>query len=302
MKTKKLFWVALTMMCTLTLHMNGQSANETKQQQRERLEKAADNDPTDWQKQIEAAHFLLDKDGGIYDQVGAMKYYERIYHMVADVNRVVPDSIFQETSIALMFTAMNLQDMENAMFYGDELKRYAQVTKNKESTGPIMVNTMATLLKMGTGQVLEAASRLKEVRDELSRREIQGLEYTDMMMMTLYEQVMSEFREFMEDKLIEVTIDGKTYVLIAIGDWNIEMPFVNWMPESKDVTKLFIDENGHITDDLHGEILFKFNWSEKDKAILKSEDTNSRLVTITPERRQQMIEAYRNYMKKKSKK
>ena len=301
MKTKKLFWVALTMMCTLTLHMNGQSANETKQQQRERLEKAADNDPTDWQKQIEAAHFLLDKDGGIYDQVGAMKYYERIYHMVADVNRVVPDSIFQETSIALMFTAMNLQDMENAMFYGDELKRYAQVTKNKESTGPIMVNTMATLLKMGTGQVLEAASRLKEVRDELSRREIKGLEDTDMMMMTLYEQVMSDYREFMENKLIEVTIDGKTYVMIAIGDWNIEMPFINWMPESKDVTKLFIDENGHITDDLHGEILFKFNWSEKDKAILKSEDTNSRLITVTPERRQQLIEAYRNYMKKSKK-
>lgn len=289
------------MMCTLTLHMNGQSANETKQQQRERLEKAADNDPTDWQKQIEAAHFLLDKDGGIYDQVGAMKYYERIYHMVADVNRVVPDSIFQETSIALMFTAMNLQDMENAMFYGDELKRYAQVTKNKESTGPIMVNTMATLLKMGTGQVLEAASRLKEVRDELSRREIKGLEDTDMMMMTLYEQVMSDYREFMENKLIEVTIDGKTYVMIAIGDWNIEMPFINWMPESKDVTKLFIDENGHITDDLHGEILFKFNWSEKDKAILKSEDTNSRLITVTPERRQQLIEAYRNYMKKSKK-
>lgn len=302
MKTKKLFWVALTVMCTLTLHMNGQSANETKQQQRERLEKAADNDPTNWQKQIEAAHFLLDKDGGIYDQVGAMKYYERIYHMVADVNRVVPDSIFQETSIALMFTAMNLQDVENAMFYGDELKRYAQVTKNKESTGPIMVNTMAVLLKMGTGQMLEAASRLKEVRDELSRREIKGLEDTDMMMMTLYEQVMSDYREFMENKLIEVTIDGKTYVMIAIGDWNIEMPFINWMPESKDVTKLFIDENGHITDDLHGTMEFKFNWSEKDKAIVKSEETNSRLITITPERRQQMIEAYRNYMKKKSKK
>ena len=301
MKTKKLFWVALTVMCTLTLHMNGQSANETKQQQRERLEKAADNDPTDWQKQIEVAHFLLDKDGGIYDQVGAMKYYERIYHMVADVNRVVPDSIFQETSIALMFTAMNLQDVENAMFYGDELKRYAQVTKNKESTGPIMGNTMAVLLQMGTGQMLEAASRLKEVRDELSRREIKGLEDTDMMMMTLYEQVMSDYREFMENKLIEVTIDGKTYVMIAIGDWNIEMPFVNWMPESKDVTKLFIDENGHITDDLHGTMEFKFNWSEKDKAIVKSEETNSRLITVTPERRQQLIEAYRNYMKKSKK-
>ena len=301
MKTKKLFWVALTVMCTLTLHMNGQSANETKQQQRERLEKAADSDPTNWQKQVEAAHFLLDKDAGIYDQIGAMKYYERIYHMVADVNRVVPDSIFQETSIALMFTAMNLQDVENAMFYGDELKRYAQVTKNKESTGPIMVNTMAVLLKMGTGQMLEAASRLKEVRDELSRREIKGLEDTDMMMMTLYEQVMSDYREFMENKLIEVTIDGKTYVMIAIGDWNIEMPFINWMPESKDVTKLFIDENGHITDDLHGTMEFKFNWSEKDKAIVKSEETNSRLITVTPERRQQLIEAYRNYMKKSKK-
>ena len=51
-------------------------------------------------------------------------------------------------------------------------------------------------------------------------------------------------------------------------------------------------------DDLHGQFIFNFNWSEKDKAVVKSEDTNTRLITVTPERRQQMVEAYRKYLKK----
>lgn len=299
MKTKSIFWAALTAMCVLTANMNGQSANETKQQQREQLEKAADNDPTNWQKQIEAAHFLLDEKEGIYDQVGAMKYYERIYHMVADVNRVVPDSIFQETSIALMFTAMNQQDMENAMYYGEELNRYCRVTKNKESTGPMMVNTMAVLLKMGMGQTLEAASRLQEVRNELSRREFQGQEYTDMMMVMFYDQIFDEYRDFVENKLVEITLDDKKYMLVAIGDWNVEKPFMGWMPESKGQPILLYGEDGRIHDDLHGEMKFNFNWSEAEKAVVQAPETNACLITVTPERRQQLIEAYKKYMKKK---
>ena len=62
MKTKKTFWVALMVMCTMTLNMSGQNANETLRQKYERLAKDADANPTDWKKQYEVAHILLDKE------------------------------------------------------------------------------------------------------------------------------------------------------------------------------------------------------------------------------------------------
>ena len=48
-------------MCAMTLNMNGQNANETLRQKYERLAKDADANPTDWKKQYEVAHMLLDK-------------------------------------------------------------------------------------------------------------------------------------------------------------------------------------------------------------------------------------------------
>ena len=298
MNAKSIFWAVLTLMCVMTANVNGQNSNETPQQKYERLAKVADADPTNWEKQLEAGHFLLDKEQGMYDMIGAMKYYERIYHLAADVNRVVPDSVFQEASVTLMFTAMNQQDLKTAMFYGDELNRYARVTKNEESTAPMLVNTMATLLEMSSGRTLEAASRLSDLRADLSRREFPGVEHTDMMMMLLYDMVLGEYMELVKDKLIEVTIEGKPYVILAAGNWNVEKPLMDWMDSGKDSYTVFIDEAGKVYDDLHGEIKFNFNWSEKEKAVVKSEDTNTRIITVTPERRQQLIEAYKKYLKK----
>ena len=97
---------------------------------------------------------------------------------------------------------------------------------------------------------------------------------------------------------MEVIIDGKPYVLIAEGLWNVEQPFMGWLadaPEGK--TPVFLGEDGRVYDDLHGQILFNYNWSEKDKGVVKSEDTNTRLITVTPEQRQRYVEAYKNYLK-----
>ena len=298
MKTKTIFWAALAMMSIMTANLNAQNANETPQQKYERLAKAADEDPTNWEKQMEAGHFLLNKDEGMYDQIGAMKYYERVYHLVADVNRAVPDSVFLEASMTLMITAMGQQDTKGAMFYGDELNRYVKVTKDAESTAPMAVNTMAVLLEMANERTIEAADRLSEVRKDLVRRGFQGVEHTDMLMAVLYDQVMDEYLEFAKNKLVEVTIDGKPYVILAAGDWNVEKPLMGWLSDNKESKTVFLGEDGVVRDDLHGQILFNFNWSEKDKAVVRSEDTNTRIITVTPERRQQLIEAYKKYLKK----
>lgn len=119
-----------------------------------------------------------------------------------------------------------------------------------------------------------------------------------MLMAVLYDQVMDEYLEFAQNKLVEVTIDGKPYVILAAGDWNVEQPLMGWLSDNKDSKTVFLGEDGVVRDDLHGQILFNFHWSEKDKAVVKSEDTNTRIITVTPERRQQLIEAYKKYLKK----
>ena len=299
MMTKKCFLGALMVMCALTLHVNGQNANETLRQKYERLAKDADANPNDWQKQYDAAHMLIDKESELYDQIGAGKYYERIYHLVADVNPAVPDSVFTEAGITLMFNALNHQDFQNAIFYGDELKRFVRQKKDKKSAIPVMVNTMSVLMQMAIERPLAGADLLGEAQKDLVRLNFSGVENMDVTKVVLYEQVLDSYREFVKDKLLEVIIDGKPYVLIAEGLWNVEQPFMGWLAdEPGGKTPIFLGEDGRVYDDLHGQILFNYNWSEKDKGVVKSEDTNTRLITVTPERRQQMIEAYRKYVNK----
>ena len=278
MKTKKTFWVALMVMCTMTLNMSGQNANETLRQKYERLAKDADANPTDWKKQYEVAHILLDKESELYDQLGASKYYERIYHTVADVNPAVPDSVFQEAGITLMFIAMN---------------------HDKESTMPLMANTMGVMFQMAMERPMAAGDLLGEVRKELAQKKYQGVENTDVMQAMIYEQVLNDYREFAKDKLLEVIVDGKSYVLIAEGLWNVEQPFMGWMADVPDGKVVFYGEDGRVHDDIHGQVVFNFNWSEAQKAVVKSEDTNTRLITVTPEQRQKYVEAYKKYISSK---
>lgn len=296
MMAKKCFWVALTMMCTLIFNVNAQNA--TLRQEFERVAKDADANPADWQKQYAAARMLINKESELYDQVAAGKYFERIYHLVADIQPVVPDSVFNEAGLTLMFNAINHQDFQNAIFYGDELKRYFQLKKDTESTTPMMVNTMAVMMQMASERPMAAADLLSEVQKELVRRQFQGVENTEVTMAMLYEQVFDEYLDFVKDKLLEVVIDGKPYVLIAAGEWNVEQSFVGWMVGEPNSKSVFFGEDGRVYDDLHGQMQSNFHWSEKDNGVDKSDDTNTRLIKVTPERRQQMIEAYKKYLKK----
>ena len=40
---------------------------------------------------------------------------------------------------------------------------------------------------------------------------------------------------------------------------------------------------------------YGFDWNKN--GVVPKEGVNMRLITVTPERRQQMVEAYRNYLK-----
>lgn len=298
MNTRKFFGVTLLLLCAVTLQMSGQNANETLRQKYERLERDADANPTDWQKQYAVAQMLIQKDSELHDQEKANKFYERIYHIVSDINDVVPDSVYNEGCYILMLNAMNKSDIEKTVFYADELIRHAKLKNDIQNSFYIGANALMAPIMIMLERSAGGLDKLLELRKIMEERNYNGVENTDAMLAFFYDQTYSEYREWVADKLMEITIEGKPYVLIAMGDWNVEQPFMGWSVDKPDNKVVFVDENLKVYDDLHGAMQFNFSWDGQNTAIVKAENTTVRLITVTPERRQQMVEAYKKYLKK----
>lgn len=298
MNTRKFFGAVLLLLCTVTLQMSGQNANETLRQKYERLEKDADANPTDWQKQYAVAQMLIQKDSELHDQEKANKFYERIYHIVSDINDVVPDSVYNEGCYILMLNAMNKSDIEKTVFYADELIRHAKLKNDMQNSFYIGANALMAPIMIMLERSAGGLDKLLELRKIMEERNYNGVENTDAMLAFFYDQTYSEYREWVADKLMEITIEGKPYVLIAMGDWNVEQPLMGWSVDKPDNKVVFVDENLKVYDDLHGAMQFNFSWDGQNTAIVKAENTTVRLITVTPERRQQMVEAYKKYLKK----
>lgn len=298
MNTRKFFGAVLLLLCTVTLQMSGQNANETLRQKYERLEKDADANPTDWQKQYAVAQMLIQKDSELHDQEKANKFYERIYHIVSDINDVVPDSVYNEGCYILMLNAMNKSDIEKTVFYADELIRHAKLKNDIQNSFYIGANALMAPIMIMLERSAGGLDKLLELRKIMEERNYNGVENTDAMLAFFYDQTYSEYREWVADKLMEITIEGKPYVLIAMGDWNVEQPFMGWSVDKPDNKVVLVDENLKVYDDLHGAMQFNFSWDGQNTAIVKAENTTVRLITVTPERRQQMVEAYKKYLMK----
>lgn len=297
MDTKKMIGVALMLMCAVTLQVSGQNANETLRQKYDRMEKDADANPTDWQKQYAVAQMLIQKDSELHDQEKANKFYERIYHLVSDINDVVPDSVYNEGCYILMLNAMNKSDIEKTVFYAEELIRHAKLKNDMQNSFYIGANALMAPIMIMLERSAGGLDKLLELRKNIEERNYNGVENTDAMLAFFYDQTYSEYREWVSDKLMEINIEGKPYVLIAMGDWNVGQPFMGWSVDKPDNKVVLVDENLKVYDDLHGAMQFDFNWNEETTSIVKTANTTVRLITVTPERRQQMVEAYKKYLK-----
>lgn len=291
----KIFMVATAMMCIAVLSVNAQTEEtESKNEKMLHLTKAADENPTDWKAQLEAGHFLLDNPSQ------AEKYYERVFHLATDYNKEIPDSVIRMTgwTLALMSMTPEKEDLDRALFYID-------VMRHADKMGVDMgegFNYSFDVLGVMYGMIKEESERslyyMTELRNHLVKDKKPGIEYTDIMTAILYDDLMSKYKEMYGDKLLELTFDGKKYIGLSLNEWNIEKPFMGWKKETEgDKESLYYCcDDGKITDELHGQMEFTFNY-DKD-GVKPKEGANARLITVTPERRQQLVEAYRKYMKK----
>ena len=299
MQTRKIFGVMFTLMCAMTMSLSAQNTNETLRQKYERLEHEADTNPADWQKQYDVAKMLIEKDSELFDQEKAGKFYERIYHMVTDIHTTMPDSVFYESAYISLLNSLNQKDIQKTLNYAEDIIRYARLKNDPQSTFNISASAMLPLIMIMLERPAAGVDRLLELRKLMQEQNIQGVENTDVMLAVLYDQALEEYREWASDKLMEITIGDKPYVLLAMGLWNIEQPFMGWIGAEPGEKSVFVDEALKVYDDLHGDLSYNYQWEDASYSIVKSPGTTARLITVTPEQRQKYIEAYRKYLKKK---
>ncbi len=291
--------------CALTTVVNAQTAEtESSMDKYLRLSKEADENPTNWQAQLEVGHILLDKESGVYNQSRAARYYERIYQQAAGFNNEVPDSVFRESVVMLMTIASDKKDMKKVLFYIDELIRAEKIGIDINKDYMITCGATGAMFNLMNGDAAKALWYMLDMRKLAAADKKTGIDYSDPMTVMLYENLLSEYRKTFGDKLPELTLDGKKYIVIAMNQWNVEMPLMGWLGGFNDESgaewakglKLLYGEDGKVYDDMHGEMNYSFNYN-KD-GFVPQEGYNVRMITVTPEQRQKMVDAYHSYMKK----
>ena len=290
--------------CAMTTVVNAQTSEpESNMDKYLRLSKEADENPTNWQAQLEVGHMLLDKESGVYNQSRAARYYERIYQQGAGFNKEVPDSVIFESIVALMTVASEKKDIKKVLFYTDELMRADKMGVDVKRDYIITSAGMGIVYNLMSGDPAKALCNMLDVRKLATAENKPGIEYSDPMTVILYENLLSNYRKSFGDRLPEFTFDGKKYILIAMNQWNVEMPLMGWLGSLDDDgdaergkgLKLFYGEDGKVYDDMHGEMNYSFNFT-KD-GFVPQEGYNVRMITVTPEQRQKMVDAYHSYMK-----
>ena len=292
---RKIFLLA-AFVCFAALSVSAQTEeSESKTEKMLRLTKTANENPTDWKAQLEAGHFLLDKEKGVYNQSQAEKYYERIYHLATDYNKEIPDSVIRETGFMLMSVAADKKNFDKALFYIDAMTHARRVGVDISDDYMNSIDVCGIMYSMIKEDMVKPLAYIMNIRERLTKNKTPGIEYTDVLTTILFERLMEKYKDMFGDKVMELTLDDKKYIMISKGDWNIEKPLVGWMQKEEGSPMVLYGEDGKVYDDKHGKMEYGFDWYKN--GVVPKEGVNMRLITVTPERRQQMVEAYRNYLK-----
>jgi hypothetical protein len=292
---RKIFLLA-AFVCFAALSVSAQTEeSESKTEKMLRLTKTANENPTDWKAQLEAGHFLLDKEKGVYNQSQAEKYYERIYHLATDYNKEIPDSVIRETGFMLMSVAADKKNFDKALFYIDAMTHVRRVGVDISDDYMNSIDVCGIMYSMIKEDMVKPLAYIMNIRERLTKNKTPGIEYTDVLTTILFERLMEKYKDMFGDKVMELTLDDKKYIMISKGDWNIEKPLVGWMQKEEGSPMVLYGEDGKVYDDKHGKMEYGFDWYKN--GVVPKEGVNMRLITVTPERRQQMVEAYRNYLK-----
>lgn len=139
----------------------------------------------------------------------------------------------------------------------------------------------------------------------------EGMEDAETIYALSHEMLMAEHKQLMKDKVWLWTdqADGKTYTILAFDDWTVDQPagFMATMfidnqngKKAPDFKHGFVlmDEQGTITERKPTEFAWDVNFNQKGNAFRLTDQTNLRVVSITSEKHQQIIDAFHQFEKK----
>ena len=248
----------------------------------------------------------------MYNPAQAEKYFERLFHLAMDLKKEVPDSVIPAAGMMLAGIAAGKEDLDRALFYIDAIRHAEKmgVRVGEDDGYSYLFDMWGAMYSMAKDEDERSLYYMTELRNHLTKDKKQGIEHTDYMTAMLYDKLMSKYMDMFGDKLIELTIDGKKYIALSSEEWNIEKPLMGWekwmkergQTEGDQKSLYYCCDDGKVTDDLHFEGKYSFYLNTDTKYDVKLDDaTNVRLITVTPEQRQKMVDAYHSYMKKHKK-
>lgn len=90
------------------------------------------------------------------------------------------------------------------------------------------------IYSMGKEEMARSLAYMMDFRNRLTQNNTPGIEYTDVFTAILFERLIEKYTDMFSGKVIELTFDGKKYIVISKGDWNIEKPLVGWMQQTEE--------------------------------------------------------------------
>ena len=268
----------------------------------------ANANPNDWKAQADVINALRKGNGDFYDVPLVAFCYERIQNYLTERYKEVPDSLIREGGSILLTRLMNDEDkdspekIDKVLFYIDEMRHFNKAGVKIDDNYLNMFDMMGTVYSMVQENYTKALAYTLDVRDRATKANLPGIENSDVYTALLFDGVLSKYLEMYSDKLLEITMDDKKYIILAMGEWNIEKPLSRWMENVDENDVVAFDEDGTVIDDLHGfELNYGFICNQEGIVPQKKEGANGQLISVTPERRQELLKAYRQYLKKAKK-
>lgn len=304
---KRLLTAAVALIC-MTLNVPAQQGTNTLKQKGEKLAKAADADPQNWRKQFDAAEFFLT----IEDTTQSERFAKRALE-IAEKMEVKKDTILPK-SLELMAGYYTVKkDYGQALPAFDRaIRAYIDEFGYQNKLIPPHIanigcwNLLMYLFQMSPYGDVECLKLLREatmLNNQLPEgQRATGLEETETIYALSQEMLLMEHQRRMKDKVWQWynPEDGKLYTILAFDNWTLEQPegFISAMLSHEEKKEedmkhglIIMDEQGKVREMIHGEFSWNIWWNCKNDKFSFSDKSSIRLATVTPERRQELIEA-----------
>ena len=318
---KMMMTLAAVLCCAMTTTVVNAQEAESPIQKRERLVKAADDAPQDWKKQYDAAEFYLNESNGTPNTILAEKYATRALE-IAQSQTVKRDTILGKTLELMTTLGMYNKNFEQMIGnYDQAIRAYVDELGYQNAAIPPRIAFLASLkwmLHSSGAYVYGDADAVKTLREAFilnnqlpEGQRAEGMEDAETIYALSHEMLMAEHKQLMKDKVWLWTdqADGKTYTILAFDDWTVDQPagFMATMfidnqngKKAPDFKHGFVlmDEQGTITERKPTEFAWDVNFNQKGNAFRLTDQTNLRVVSITSEKHQQIIDAFHQFEKK----